>query len=85
LVSGEDLLRRYESSPGKFRVFCGRCGSPLWKRDDTKPDVLRLRLGCVDTDLDATPVAHVYVSEKPRWSEISDNLPQFETRPAAPG
>ena len=85
LVSGQELLARYESSPGKSRVFCSRCGSPLFKRDDTRPDVLRLRLGCVDTDLDTTPMAHVFVREKPSWSEISDSLPQFETRPGAPG
>jgi hypothetical protein len=83
LLSGEQLLSSYESSPGKSRVFCGRCGSPLFKRDAAQPNVLRLRLGCVDSDLDATPVGHVFVSEKPSWSEITDTLPQFATRPVA--
>lgn len=32
LVSGEDLLQAYESSPGKQRVFCRRCGSPVLSR-----------------------------------------------------
>ncbi len=85
IVAGKELLASYESSPGKARVFCGRCGSPLFKRDDTRPGVLRLRLGCVDTDLDAIPLAHVFVGEKPNWSEISDGLPQFETRPGPSG
>lgn len=81
IVAGEGLLGRYESSPGKVRVFCGRCGSPLFKRDDSRPEVLRLRLGCVDTELDERPLVHVFVGEKPAWSEIADTLPQFEKRP----
>jgi hypothetical protein len=32
LVSGAELLREFESSPGRFRVFCSRCGSPVYKR-----------------------------------------------------
>jgi hypothetical protein len=83
IVSGEELLAHYESSPGKQRVFCGRCGSPLFKRDDTRPGVVRLRLGCVDTDLDERPLGHLFVREKPNWSEITDGLPQHATRPGA--
>lgn len=81
IVAGEELLGRYESSPGKVRVFCGRCGSPLFKRDDARPEVLRLRLGCVDTELEERPLVHVFVGEKPAWSEITDALPQFDKRP----
>ncbi len=81
IVAGEELLGRYESSAGKVRVFCGRCGSPLFKRDDSRPEVLRLRLGCVDTELDERPLVHVFVGEKPAWSEITDTLPQFDKRP----
>jgi hypothetical protein len=80
-ASGEDLLREYESSPGNFRVFCGRCGSPLLKRSTDRPQVVRLRLGCLDTEIEERPLAHVFVSEKPRWSEIRDDVPQFDTRP----
>ncbi len=29
LLSGEASLREFESSPGKLRAFCSRCGSPL--------------------------------------------------------
>ena len=27
-VDGESLVGRFESSPGQFRCFCTRCGSP---------------------------------------------------------
>ena len=81
VIAGKDKLARYESSPGQFRVFCSRCGSPLFKEDATKPYQVRLRLGCLDSDADQTPLFHVFVSEKPSWSEISDGLPQFSKLP----
>ena len=83
-MSGEELLGRFESSPGQFRVFCGRCGSPLFKEDKNRPLQVRLRLGCLDSDLDQTPLFHVFVSEKPGWSEISDDIPQYPKRPGEP-
>jgi hypothetical protein len=81
LVQGEELLREYRWRPGEHRVFCERCGSPLFKRSDKTPEDIRLRLGCVDTDIDARPELHVFVAEKPSWSEICDDLPQFATLP----
>jgi hypothetical protein len=47
LVSGADALKSYESSAGKHRVFCGHCGSPIYSRLDSLPNVMRLRLGSV--------------------------------------
>jgi hypothetical protein len=81
ILAGEALLGRFESSPGQFRVFCGRCGSPLFKEDKNRPSQVRLRLGCLDSELDQIPLFHVFVSEKPSWSEITDALPQYATRP----
>lgn len=82
LVSGEALLAQYESSPGQARVFCGRCGSPIMKRFADKPDTVRIRLGTLDSDIDERAKLHVWVSERPNWSEIGDDLPQFEKAPA---
>jgi hypothetical protein len=31
-LGGRDAIAEYESSPGKFRAFCSRCGSPLYSR-----------------------------------------------------
>jgi len=81
VVKGSDLLAEFESSPGAFRVFCGRCGSPLFKRDGRVPGVVRLRLGCVDSEIGERPVVHVFVSEKPAWSDITDDLPRLERAP----
>jgi hypothetical protein len=81
VTKGRELLARYESSPGKRRVFCSRGGSPLFKEDDKNPDQVRLRLGTVDSGIDEKPLAHVFVSEKPDWSDILDDTPQFATRP----
>src|SRR5262245_18419290 len=64
ITRGSELLVHYESSPGKYRVFCGRCGSPMFKRDDENPHLIRLRLGAVDTKIEQRPLAHIFVSEK---------------------
>lgn len=81
LISGQNLLREFESSPGQFRVFCGECGSPIMKRVTAKPDTLRIRLGCLDSRLDQKPVIRVFLSEKQGFTEILDDIPSFDTVP----
>ena len=76
LVSGAGTLRSYRSSPGKERCFCGTCGSPVFSRRDDSPDVLRLRIGTLDTRIAARPSAHIFVGSKAEWYEIHDNLPR---------
>ncbi|MBX3648780.1 MAG: GFA family protein [Rhodocyclaceae bacterium] len=77
IVSGAELLRAFESSPGKERVFCSRCGSPLYSRRAAEPDFLRLRLGTLDTPVGAKPAAHIWVGNKADWDDICDGVPQY--------
>lgn len=82
-IAGESLLREFESSPGQARVFCGNCGSPILKRVADKPETVRLRLGCIDSELEQKPVIRVFVSEKLTFTEILDDIPSFDTLPGA--
>jgi hypothetical protein len=77
-IRGTELLCEYESSPGKKRAFCSRCGSPLYSRRESEPQVLRLRMGTIDTPMDATPVAHIFVAGLPPWAALDDDLPRYE-------
>jgi hypothetical protein len=81
VVTGSELLAGFEWSAGAARVFCRHCGSPLFARSAATPNVIRLRLGCLDSEIDERPVAHLFVAEKPAWSEITDSIPQFAQRP----
>jgi hypothetical protein len=77
IVSGPDLVTEYESSPGKFRAFCRTCGSPVYSRRDTEPELRRIRLGTLDGDPERRPLAHVWVSAKAPWYAIGDALPRY--------
>lgn len=70
-------LREYESSPGKFRAFCSNCGSALYARLTASPEILRIRLGSLDTPFEEKAKAHTWVSDKADWEDINDDLPQF--------
>ena len=76
LVTGQELLKEWESSPGYHRVFCGRCGSPILKRKAKDPDSLRLRVGTLDGDPGVKMSKHIHVDSKAPWVEIKDGLPQ---------
>lgn len=78
LLSGADSVTEFESSPGKKRCFCRNCGSPLWSRRASEPDIIRIRFGLLDSDPGRRAIGHVWVSEKAAWYEISDDLPQAQ-------
>ena len=81
LLQGAELLKAYASSPGKQRVFCGNCGSPLYSRADALPGVLRLRMGSLDTPAGSKPQAHIFAASRAEWYDILDGLPQHAERP----
>ena len=83
LVSGADALRDYRSSDHGVRRFCGTCGSSLLWTYDTRPEVVAVALGTLDDDPGGRPEAHIFVGSKAPWIEITDGLPQHETRPPA--
>ncbi len=77
VASGKERIREYESSSGKFRAFCTRCGSPLYAYLAATPEVLRIRLGTLDTPFTKQPQAHTWVSDRAPWEPILDCIPQF--------
>lgn len=76
-TAGRDLITEYASSPGKLRAFCSCCGTPLYSRRPDVPDVLRLRMGSIETPTDAAPVAHIFCKDLPPWAMLDDALPRY--------
>jgi hypothetical protein len=73
---GEEIQTAFESTPGKLRHFCPRCGSHLvaeWK----DADYVILRIGSVDEGLSDMPVVHIWTSHQPYWDVSTDGLPRF--------
>ena len=81
VVSGEELVRYYESSPGERRGFCSVCGSNLFTRFAARPQELGFALGILDDDPGNRPTCHVFVGSKAPWDEITDALPQYDALP----
>lgn len=80
-VSGEELVRYYESSLGEHRGFCSVCGSNLFTKFAARPQELGFALGVLDDDPGNRPTCHVFVGSKAPWYEITDALPQYEAFP----
>jgi hypothetical protein len=83
VVSGEASLKSFESSPGKARLFCADCGSPIISRSAGDPGMVRVRAGTLDEPVDAPLAFHFHVASKASWMPITDDLPRHPgPRPA---
>jgi len=85
ITAGESLLKAYRSAPGKQRVFCSHCGSPIFSARDDLPEVIRLRLGSVDSPIACRNAYHAFVDSKADWERICDDLPQYPGRKPVDG
>ncbi|MCX7364336.1 MAG: GFA family protein [Alphaproteobacteria bacterium] len=74
---GAEMLGAIESSPGKFRRFCSRCGSHLMAERVAQPNVL-LRLGCLDTPVRDIPQVHIWRSDGAAWYDPKIDLPELQ-------
>lgn len=72
--AGADNLSSFESSPGKRRYFCARCGSPIYSHSRESKDIVSLRCGTLDTDPRVRPTVHAYVDSKAPWTVLHDDL-----------
>ena len=81
LVSGEQGLRHFQSSPPVRRSFCGRCGSSLFFEFSALPDAIWVAVGTLDEDPRMRPGAHIFVKSKAPWHNITDDLPRFDEYP----
>ncbi len=80
-VSGEELVKIYETTSGAGWCFCSECGSTLGGTE--KGELTSLTLGTIEGDPGIRPEAHIFVGSKAQWYEIQDDLPQFDNRPPA--
>ena len=79
-ISGEDVVRLYESSPGSHRAFCSVCGSNAPARASDNKMVF-VPAGLFDDDPGARPTLHMFVDSKAPWWDIDDDLPKFKEYP----
>lgn len=82
VVSGADLLTEYESSSGRRKCFCSRCGSQMFIRRLNRPEITVITLGSLDDAPSVKPMRHVFVASKAPWHEIDEALPRFDVYPA---
>lgn len=76
---GESLLRSF-SVEGVHRFFCSQCASPLISRRDAMPEIVRVRIGSLDTAIAGPVAAHIFTAAKADWYEIQDGQPQYPER-----
>lgn len=74
-VHGETA--RYPSSDQLDRVFCPRCGTPLftWRKLGAKR--AGVALATFDDRNAFAPTEHIWVSEKMDWVRLDDGLPCY--------
>ena len=81
LISGQDVLKTFQSTVTTQRCFCGECGSPIYSIKQEAPDFYRLRIGTLDNALKQRPTMHIFVADKAEWDTICDDVPQYAQRP----
>lgn len=79
-LRGEDKLKAFESSPGRFRHFCSACGSHLIAERPADPHVV-LRVATLDEDPGSTPLVHIWRSHEVPWLAFEGDIKRFAEWP----
>ncbi|MBL8414702.1 MAG: GFA family protein [Propionivibrio sp.] len=81
IVKGEEHLRSYRNDSGLHRVFCGACGSAIIGKRENLPEIVRVRIGTLDTPNHDKVSSHIFVDSKAEWENIPDDAPQYSEWP----
>lgn len=70
--------RRYRSSAGVTRAFCGTCGASISYEDERLPGEIHLHTGLFEDPEAFPPLIHSWYSQAISWLHLQDELPRYE-------
>lgn len=80
-LAGEDKVVRYNlPSTRHQKCFCSICGSALPIAQEGAP--LIVPAGCLDTDVEIKPNAHIFISSKANWDNVLEDISTFDKFPS---
>ena len=80
LIGDCEKLSAFESSPGRMRRFCSRCGTHIVAERGDQPYVV-LRVATLDDDPGVRPVLHIWTSHDVPWLIEDEHVPHFPEWP----
>ena len=80
IVTGESDITYFHKTEETDLAFCSFCGSSLFSRKN-KGKKHNIRLGILNDAPAKKPGFHIFTGSKAEWSNICDDLPQFEEGP----
>jgi len=63
------------------RLFCERCGTPLFAKNETYPEFLPVKVGSLDDPSFFRPQANIWTKSARPWHFLDAAIPQFEREP----
>jgi len=69
--------KRYESSPGVERTFCGTCGTSFTYRRLDEPATIDVTTCTLDAPDAFAPTKEIWLEDRVAWAQVSPDLPHF--------
>jgi len=83
---GATSSHRFVADSGNVihRDFCGQCGTALYSRAESRPQLIGVRVGALDDPDLVRPEMTIWTSRAPRWACISPDIPRLEGQAPPP-
>ena len=82
VATSESGVTKYDSGGG-LRVFCSRCGAPLWYEPGSMPQFRGIPLGAIDEGGVPKPEMRVWTKSNVSWAAVPGDLPRYDTHQVA--
>jgi len=69
---GKGEIAKFNSSPGRWRGFCARCGSTLTCEGEANSPEVHLHIGSIDEAARFAPTRHIFQEERLSWLHLTD-------------
>ena len=64
-------IKKFNSSPGRWRGFCARCGSTLTCEGESSSEI-HLHIGAFDEAAQLKPTRHIFPEERLPWLHLAE-------------
>jgi hypothetical protein len=72
-----ETARTADTGADKLKGFCSACGSPLYNKPVTKPDMIGIYVGCLDDPSAFKPEVVMFAARGHAWDHLDPTLPKL--------